>query len=163
TWEGEEALEKPAKAEHPSALKKRPAAKRIRRDSPVETPPSESEVDDEGSEDEYVAESPRIQGKGAGKRPPRRLSYSTESDSEVSDDARSRSHRIKKWTGSPPPSNALKRKSNRATNTPPPKRKKSDAQDPTDDPARKYCLAVGGTFPGRISQISACTLNEREW
>ncbi|KAG5717434.1 Transcription factor bye1 [Termitomyces sp. T112] len=143
TWEGEEALEKPAKAEHPSAPKKGPAAKRIRRDSPVEPPPSESEVDDEGSEDEYVAESPRIQGKGAGKRPPRRLSYSSESDSEVSDDAKSRSHRIKKWIGSPPPTNALKRKSNRATNTPPPKRKKSDTQDPkdpTDDPTRKYCL-----------------------
>ncbi|KAG6860877.1 hypothetical protein C0995_006432 [Termitomyces sp. Mi166 len=140
TWEGEEALEKP---EGVSAPKKESATKRIRRDSPVEPSPSESEVDDEGSEDEYVAESPKIKAKGAGKRPTRRLSYSSESDSEVSDDTQSRRLRIKKSIGSPPPTNALKRKSSRAINTPPPKRKKSDAQDPSDpsdDPTRKYCL-----------------------
>ncbi|KAG6869466.1 hypothetical protein C0993_006985, partial [Termitomyces sp. T159_Od127] len=63
---GEEALEKPAKVEHASAPKKEPAAKRVKRDSPIEFPPSESEVD-EGSEDEYVAESPKLKAKGASK------------------------------------------------------------------------------------------------
>lgn len=62
TWEGEEAFEKPTEAEHASA-RNESAAKRVKRDSPIEFPPSESEVD-EGSEDEYVAESPKIKAKG---------------------------------------------------------------------------------------------------
>ncbi|KAG6844769.1 hypothetical protein H0H87_003887 [Tephrocybe sp. NHM501043] len=135
TWEGDDALETLADAE--SAFPAKTPAKKIRRDSPVESPASESEGG-ASSEDEYVAEEvTTAKGKGVGKI--RRLSYSSESDSGVSDDAKPRRHRTKKATASPPP-NILKRKHTRATQTPPPKRKKSDAVVPTDDPVRKYCL-----------------------
>ncbi|KAG6813880.1 hypothetical protein H0H92_006287 [Tricholoma furcatifolium] len=142
TWEGEEALEKPSEQQPDPVPKKKPAAKKTKLATPVEpppSPPSESEGD-ASSEDEYVVEEVKARGQGATKRPTRRLSYSSEPDSEVSDDAKPRRHRIKKLAGSPPPSNALKRKDRGSSHTPPPKRKKSDAADPTDDPVRKYCL-----------------------
>ncbi|KAG6919512.1 hypothetical protein DXG01_005102 [Tephrocybe rancida] len=134
TWEGEEALEKHTAKPAPPA--KEPVVKKVKRDSPVEPPASESESDG-SSEDEYVAEeAAKVKGKSAVKR----QAYVSESDSEASDDAKPRRHRIKKSTGSPPPS-TLKRKSQHASHTPPPKRKKSDALAPTDDPARKYCVS----------------------
>lgn len=74
------------------------------------------------------------------KRQTRRLSFSSESDSEASDGPKqSRRIRPRKPSASPPPS-ALKRKNHHASHTPPAKRKKSDASNATDDPARKYCL-----------------------
>ncbi|KAG6854034.1 hypothetical protein C0991_011239 [Blastosporella zonata] len=135
TWEGEDALEH-ANAKPTRITKKEPATKKIRRDSPVEPPASESDGG-ASSEDEYLAEDTAIKGKGIAKRP-RRLSYSSESDSQESDHAKSRRHRINKAPGSPP--STLKRKSQRVTHTPPPKRKRSDAAVSTDDPARKYCV-----------------------
>ncbi|KAF8074849.1 hypothetical protein FPV67DRAFT_1357997, partial [Lyophyllum atratum] len=118
--------------------KKKPAAKRIRRDSPAELP-SESE-EEPSSEDEYVVDDLKAKSKGVGKRQTRRLSFSSESDSE-GEDAKPRRHRIRKGSGSPPPS-ALKRKNQHpSSHSPPPKRKKSDATLPTDDPTRKYCLS----------------------
>ncbi|GLB41926.1 putative PHD-finger [Lyophyllum shimeji] len=134
TWEGPEAFEDT----EPPAAKKQPAAKRIKRDSPLPEPLSESD-EDPSSEDEYVAEDSKAKSKGVGKRQTRRISSSSESDSEVSDDAKPRRHRIRKRSGSPP-QNALKRKSAPTSHAHPPKRNKSDAVLPTDDPTRKYCL-----------------------
>lgn len=121
--------------------------------------PSESE-NDPSSEDEYVAESAKAKGKDGGaagkvrdsikiqcvqsssscslKRRVRRLSFSDESDSSGSGDHKP-SRRATKVSTSPGPSkpNHLKRKN---TAQPPPSSKRQKSSDPTEDPARKYCL-----------------------
>ncbi|KAF5383828.1 hypothetical protein D9615_003631 [Tricholomella constricta] len=135
TWEGPDALEVDSDASAPAS--KKPTTKRIKRDSPAELP-SESE-EELSSEDEYIVEDPKAKVK----RHTRRLSYSSDSDSEVSDDTKPRRHRIRKVSNSPAPS-SLKRKIRRASHTPPPKRKKSDAMAPEDDATRKYCLGKLG-------------------
>jgi hypothetical protein len=66
-------------------------------------------------------------------RPTRRVSISSESDSEMSEDTNRARHNV-------PHSGRLKRKSHEPSHTPPPKRKKSAESSTTDDPARKYCL-----------------------
>ncbi|KAG7444961.1 uncharacterized protein BT62DRAFT_933372, partial [Guyanagaster necrorhizus] len=128
TWEGPNALEQvtsppPAKA----------ATRRQVLQSDVEDP-SESE-DVPSSEDEYVAEN--VQPRAGGKRPIRRLSYSSESESDGSKKPgrnRRPSHQ------SPGPSNTLKRKAQVAPHPPPASKKTKTSSESTEDPTRKYCL-----------------------
>ena len=118
------------------------------------SPLSESDADP-SSEDEYIAEEFKTKGK-TGKvciqkaeilsqvystvwsfqRPTRRLSISSESDSEMSDQA----SRVRRKKSPVPNSSRLKRKNQQSSLTPPPKRKKPAESSAADDPARKYCL-----------------------
>lgn len=134
-WEGPAAVEE-CSDEEPNALK--PAGKKSSSGKPKQRSPmfplSESEGDP-SSEDEYIAEGSKSKSR-IGKRTTRRVSTSSESDSEMSDD-NSRA-RLKKSPAAN--SGRLKRKSHEPSHTPPPKRKKSAESSATDDPARKYCL-----------------------
>ncbi|SJL03788.1 uncharacterized protein ARMOST_07145 [Armillaria ostoyae] len=128
TWEGPNALEEvvsllPAKA----ATRRKALQSDAEESSESENVPS--------SEDEYVAEN--VQPRVGAKRPTRRLSYSSESESDSSKKpARNRrsSHH------SPGPSNTLKRKAQAVPHPPPASKKTKTSPESTEDPTRKYCL-----------------------
>lgn len=146
TWEGPNALEEAA-----SLLPAKAATRRKALQSDAEEPSESENVP--SSEDEYVAENlqPRVGAKvrsiqlysgfssfsRSRQRPTRRLSYSSESESDSSKKpARNRrsSHR------SPGPSNTLKRKAQAVPHPPPASKKTKTSPESTEDPTRKYCL-----------------------
>ncbi|KAK0202607.1 hypothetical protein DFS33DRAFT_1341611 [Desarmillaria ectypa] len=128
TWEGPNALEEVA-----SSLPAKVATRRKALQSDAEEPSESENVP--SSEDEYIAEN--VQPRAGVKRPTRRLSYSSESESDGSKrPARNRrpSHQ------SPGPSNTLKRKAQAALHPPPASKKTKTSSESTEDPTRKYCL-----------------------
>ncbi|KAK0188946.1 hypothetical protein F5146DRAFT_688014 [Armillaria mellea] len=128
TWEGPNALEEVA-----SLVPAKAATRRKGPQSDAEEPSESENVP--SSEDEYVAEN--VQPRVGAKRPTRRLSYSSESESDSSKKpARNRrsSHR------SPGPSNTLKRKAQAVPHPPPASKKTKTSPESTEDPTRKYCL-----------------------
>lgn len=144
-WEGVEGLEE--------VVRRQPQAVGTREDegsagSGREAEDHSSESDDnEGSQDEYVADAAK---QTSGKRRVRRVSVS--SDSDLEPEVASRQHRTTKKTrhvggagqdvavratsGSPTPNNLAKRRQSSASQ-PPPKRTKTESGE---DPTRKYCL-----------------------
>lgn len=75
------------------------------------------------------------------KRQIRRLSFSSESDSDASDSPKQSRRNRRKLSVSPAPNHGgLKRKNHRGSQTPPAKRKRPDVSNALDDPTRKYCL-----------------------
>ncbi|CAL1715045.1 unnamed protein product [Somion occarium] len=150
-WEGPEAMEdrqdkpKPSTS-GPSPVKVTKGPPKPKRPEPEE---EEESASDEGSEDEYIAEQHKTQGK----RRARRLSLSSESASSDEDaethkapkrmrraSTASKDVRPKKESESPGPSSTRKRRQSTTTHpVPPPKRRKSEST-PGEDATRKYCL-----------------------
>ncbi|KAK0467034.1 uncharacterized protein EV420DRAFT_1506824 [Desarmillaria tabescens] len=128
TWEGPNALEEVASPVPAKATTRRKALQ-----SDVEEPSESENVP--SSEDEYVAEN--AQPRAGGKRPTRRLSYSSESES---DSSKKPSRNRRPSHQSPGPSNTLKRKAQAAPLPPPAPKKTKTSPESTEDPTRKYCL-----------------------
>ncbi|KZT20099.1 hypothetical protein NEOLEDRAFT_1141182 [Neolentinus lepideus HHB14362 ss-1] len=151
-WEGPDALEE-VEDEAPPVVqpKKRstPARHREEESEPQKDVSDKevSELESDGSSDDYVEEAERPRSKGNPKRRPVRISSDSESDDEADPGHSHRrasttpqtANRSKK-SPSPYPSSHLKRKGSSAVQSPAPKRKRSESSGSVEDPARKYCL-----------------------
>ncbi|KAJ7504346.1 hypothetical protein B0H11DRAFT_1905589 [Mycena galericulata] len=137
-WEGAEAVEDASKILSSSLNGTAPKKKAALEAESEQHPPSDS-GDDPSSEDEYVADRKR--------RRARRLSFSSESGSDVSGGEPNGRKRVSPGTSK----GHLKRKAvERAAHPPAPKRKKAasgGAGDAASEPARAFCLGkLEGVF-----------------
>jgi len=140
-WEGPEAIEECADAELPLAHKPTPQPTDESAGEELSEAKGESDSDDGGTEDEYIVEDkPKVKGVTT-KRRTRRLSLTSESESddEVAS-SRQPSANSKRETKSTAGSGTLKRKPHGTSQQPPPKRQKSSASSAAGDPTRVYCL-----------------------
>ncbi|KAF7985144.1 hypothetical protein HWV62_7704 [Athelia sp. TMB] len=131
-WEGPEAIEECVDPRHTAPREPTPHSESEHEEHPAAI----EESDDAGSGDEYVADASQQDNAPAKKRRTRRLSISSESESdEELKEKPSRHSKVAEKRETP----TLKRKP-ATTAQAPSKRQKSSAFAAVDDPTRRYCL-----------------------
>lgn len=142
-WEGPDAVEE-CVYDGAMVLQRRKTARARMQRPDIKFEPEESE-EEEGSEDEYVAEDSQTTGR-FGHANKRRKHQDSHSDSDVAasdNEGTTKRHSISNVPLSPGPTPQVQRKrktTNASDVTPASKRKKAAEVEAVDDPIRKYCL-----------------------